>query len=118
MAQSWRRMGEGLAMKIRPQIRYPRSQWLVNPMHSGAYRTWLIERASLTKRLQSKTKHFQVRALNVHASKPYLDEAHLLGLPYHQHALLREVMLMDDQTSLVFAHSVCHTKACEAFGKA
>ena len=104
-------MGEGLAMKIRPQIRYPRAQWLVKPMHSGAYRTWLIERGSLTKRLQSKTKHFQVRALNVHATLPYLDEARLLGLPAHQHALLREVMLMDDQTPIVFAHSVLPYKS-------
>ncbi|MFZ9642833.1 MAG: chorismate--pyruvate lyase family protein [Candidatus Methylopumilus sp.] len=75
-------------------------------MNSGAYRPWLIERGSLTKRLQSKTQAFQVRALAVHHNLPYLDEARLLGLPAYQRSLLREVVLMDAQQPLVFAHSV------------
>ena len=103
-------MGEGV-VKIRPQFAYSRSRWLVTPLKSGAYRPWLVERGSLTKRLQSKTQYFHVRALHVHHHSPYLDEARLLGLPPHQQALLREVMLMDDQIPLVFAHSVLPHKS-------
>ena len=80
-------------------------------MHSGAYRPWLIERGSLTARLQAKTKGFHVQALTVHNHLPCRDEAHLLGLVSHQHALLREVMLMDRQQPLVFAHSVLPHKS-------
>jgi chorismate--pyruvate lyase len=93
-------------VKIRSQSLYQRTRWLAQPMNSGAYRQWLIERGSLTKRLQSKTKRFQVQPLSLHHGLPYLDESALLGLvPYHQ-ALLRDVMLMDDKQPLVFAHSV------------
>ena len=98
-------------MKIRSQSLYPRSRWLAQPMNSGAYRPWLIERGSLTARLQAKTKAFHVRALVVHDDVPSRDEAHLLGLVSHQYALLREVMLMDSQQPLVFAHSVLPHKA-------
>ncbi len=98
-------------MKIRSQSLYQRSRWLAKPMHSGAYRPWLIERGSLTARLQAKTKGFHVQALTVHNDLPCRDEAHLLGLVSHQHALLREVMLMDQQQPLVFAHSVLPHKS-------
>lgn len=80
-------------------------------MSSGAYRPWLIERGSLTARLQAKTKAFHVRALAVHDDVPCRDEAHLLGLIPYQYALLREVMLMDHQRPLVFAHSVLPHKS-------
>jgi len=75
-------------------------------MNSGAYRPWLIERGSLTKRLQAKTRRFRVKPLFVLDGLPYLDESILLGLVPHHQALLRDVILMDDQRPLVFAHSV------------
>jgi chorismate--pyruvate lyase len=93
-------------VKILPLSFYQRARWLAQPMNSGAYRQWLIERGSLTKRLQSKTKRFQVKPLAVHDGLPYLDESVLLGLVPHHQALLRDVMLMDDKQALVFAHSV------------
>jgi chorismate--pyruvate lyase len=93
-------------VKILPLPFYHRARWLAQPMNSGAYRQWLIERSSLTKRLQSKTKRFQVAPLSVHDGLPYLDESALLGLVPHHRALLRDVMLMDDKQALVFAHSV------------
>lgn len=98
-------------MKIKHQPLYQRSRWLKQPMNSGAYRPWLIERGSLTARLQAKTKGFHVQALAVHDDLPCRDEAHLLGLVSHQHALLREVILMDGQQALVFAHSVLPHKS-------
>jgi chorismate--pyruvate lyase len=98
-------------VKILPPSFYPRARWLTQPINSGAYRPWLIERGSLTKRLQSKTRHFRVKPLLVHHGLPYLDESILLGLVPHHQALLRDVMLMDDGQALVFAHSVLPHKS-------
>jgi chorismate--pyruvate lyase len=93
-------------VKILPIPFYQRARWLTKPIKSGTYRPWLIERGSLTKRLQSKTKRFQVKPLAVYDGLPYLDESILLGLVPHRQALLRDVMLMDCHQALVYAHSV------------
>lgn len=93
-------------MKILTPPFYHRARWLAQPINSGGYRKWLIERGSLTKRLQAKTPHFQVSPLSVHDGLPYLDECILLGLVPHRHALLRDVLLMDEKKPLVYAHSV------------
>ena len=68
-------------MKIRTQSLYIRTRWLKQPMQSGAYRTWLIDRGSLTQRLQVKSKHFNVRALILNRAKPQIDEAKILNIP-------------------------------------
>jgi len=93
-------------VKILPLSFYHRARWLLHPTNSGPYRPWLIEHGSLTKRLQAKTSRFQVSPLSVHDGSPHLDEAILLGLLPHRQALLRDVMLLDGQQALVFAHSV------------
>lgn len=80
-------------------------------MNSGAYRHWLIERGSLTKRLQSKTQQFAVRPLLLKNGKPQQDELSDLALVAHQHALLREVLLIGDGLPQVFAHSVLPRKS-------
>ena len=80
-------------------------------MHSGAYRTWLIDSGSLTQRLQAKSKHFNVRALRLNRTKPQIDEAKILKIPQQQSALLREVLLLDQEQPLVFAHSVLPDKS-------
>lgn len=93
-------------MKIRTQSLYIRTRWLKQPMQSGAYRTWLIDPGSLTQRLKAKSQHFNVRALRLNRGKPQIDEANILKIPQQQLALLREVLLLDQQQPLVFAHSV------------
>ena len=98
-------------MKILSLPFYQRARWLAQPMSSGHYRKWLIERSSLTKQLQSKTKGFKVKPLSVHDGLPYLDESVLLGLTPHHQALLRDVILMDHKQALVFAHSVLPHKS-------
>lgn len=98
-------------MKIRTQSLYIRTRWIKQPMHSGAYRTWLIDRGSLTQRLQAKSQHFNVRALRLNRTKPQIDEAKILKIPQHQLALLREVLLLDQEQPLVFAHSVLPDKS-------
>ena len=84
-------------MKIRTQSLYIRTRWLKQPIQSGAYRTWLIDRGSLTQRLQAKSKHFNVRALRLNRGKPQIDEAKILKIPQQQSALLREVLLIEQQ---------------------
>ena len=93
-------------MKVRHQSLSPRARWLKCPINSGAYRPWLLEQGSLTKRLQASSPHFAVRPVLQGRFKPAHDEAYLLGLASYQQHLLREVMLSDGKTPIVFAHSV------------
>lgn len=93
-------------MKVRHQSLSPRARWLKCPINSGAYRPWLLEQGSLTKRLQASSPHFAVRPVLQGRFKPAHDEAYLLGLASYQQHLLREVMLTDGKTPIVFAHSV------------
>ena len=98
-------------MKIRSQPLYPRVRWLNRPMNSGAYRPWLLEKGSLTKRLKAHAKHFAVQPLLQDRCKPAVDEAYLLGLVQYQKDLHREVMLLDGHQALVFARSVLPVKS-------
>lgn len=80
-------------------------------MNSGAYRHWLIDTGSLTKRLQSLDASFYVRPMRHQYAKPQVDEAQLLGMSRRHHALLREVHLYckarhSEAEPVVFAHSV------------
>lgn len=80
-------------------------------MQSEEYRSWLIDRGSLTQRLQSRSKRFNVRTLKLSRAKPQIDEAKILKIPQQQSALLREVLLLDQDLPLVFAHSVLPDKS-------
>lgn len=82
------------------------SQWLKKPVNSGAYRHWLIDGGSLTRRLQRRCADFAVRPLKLHIAKPQADESELLKLASRQKALLREVHLYCAGRPVVFAHSV------------
>jgi chorismate--pyruvate lyase len=83
-----------------------RSQWLKKPINSGRYRDWLIDKGSLTKRLQLRAKDFKVKPIKVLNAKPQIDEAALIGLARHQVGLLREVQLIDELAPVVFARSI------------
>lgn len=80
--------------------------WLKKPMLSGDYHRWLIDKASLTKRLQQRYSDFSVNPVVLAYAKPFYDEAALLAVAAHQHALIREVFLMGASQAVVFAHSV------------
>lgn len=73
---------------------------------SGRYHDWLINRGSLTARLQQRYKQFGVKTVSLKSAKPLIDEAKPLHISSHQLALIREVLLMDGQQAVVFAHSV------------
>jgi len=83
-----------------------RSGWLQKPTNSRAYRPWLIERGSLTRKLQQASKVFAVRPVQFCRCKPLPDEAQQLKLrPWHR-AWVREVYLDCNHKPAVFAHSV------------
>lgn len=81
-------------------------QWRTSAWASGAWRTWLTDHGSLTRRLQAACPAFRVQRLRQRHARPYLDELATLGLRAQRHALVREVLLRCGDTPLVFAHTV------------
>lgn len=88
-----------------------RDRWLRQPVGSLRYRPWLIERGSLTRRLQQHSAVFAVQPLSVASRKPPFPETRLLQSLSRQHTLLRDVMLRCDGSAVVFAHSVLPGRA-------
>ncbi len=80
-------------------------------MNSGAYRHWLIDGGSLTRRLQLRCRDFSVKPIKLQNGKPQFDEALILNLSRRQKALLREVYLCCASRPAVFAHSVLPHKS-------
>lgn len=93
-------------MKTFLQNQYQRAQWLKKPILGGRNHHWLINKGSLTKRLRQRYADFEVKLVSLVYAKPLLDEvAPLKVLPY-KNVLTREVLLIGNQQSVVFAHSV------------
>ena len=88
------------------KIRNLKLDWLKQPIRSEKYQPWLVDTGSLTARLQKRYAHFAVKPVAVKYAKPIQDEAALLNLPAYKTALIREVLLMDNNRAVVFAHSV------------
>ncbi len=80
--------------------------WQKSAWPAGVWRHWLTDRGSLTRRLQSLYSGFGVARLEQRMTAPHLDEVAPLGLYPGHLALVREVLLKNDGTPLVFAHSV------------
>ena len=83
-----------------------REIWLNKPMLVTRLRPWLIDKGSLTASLQQRYSNFSVKPIIVEYSKPIQDEAVLLNQPSYKAALVRDVLLLGDDRSVVFAHSV------------
>lgn len=86
-------------------------RWLRRPMGSGAYKSWLVDGGSLTRRLQRRCLEFAVQRVRVIDAQPKLDEAQLLCTPARRLALLREVRLICAGRPVVFAHSILPHKS-------
>jgi len=69
-------------------------------------RPWLLDRGSLTQRIQQRCVGFSVRGVRLTTGKACRDEAGLVRLKPARYALLREVNLYCGDTPVVFAHSV------------
>lgn len=86
-----------------------------NPARSGwrrglssatlAYRPWLADHGSLTRRLKERCAKFSVRPVRQELGRPLCDERGYLGLRRGEMALVREVYLLCGSTPVVFAHS-------------
>lgn len=70
-------------------------------------RPWLADAGSLTARLKSRFPNLRVRVLKQGWLRAHHDEPRALHLPRPQSRLAtREVLLLDGDTPLVFAHSI------------
>lgn len=94
------------AVKINKISSYSRDRWLRKPFSAQAYHAWLINKGSLTARLQQRYSDFSVKLSTVKYAKPAKGEAGLLHLPIGKTALIREVLLNGGGCPVVFAHSV------------
>lgn len=75
-------------------------------------RAWLLDRRSLTRRLQQHSKNqFSVTVLSQRWQRPRLNEAQALDIPPHQLALVREVILYGGDQPWVYARSVLPQQA-------
>lgn len=72
----------------------------------GRYRPWLLDQASLTRRIQLRCAAFGVRHVYQRHGRAMNAERCQVGLGPHSRALLRDVFLYCGSTPVVFAHSV------------
>ncbi len=93
-------------MKIQKNLSSTRQRWLKKPIQANKLQLWLIDKGSLTARLQQHFSKFAVQPIAVEYDKLTQDEATLLHQPSYQIALIREVLLMGNNQPVVFAHSV------------
>lgn len=73
----------------------------------GPLHQWLLDKGSLTARLQEKSAgHFRVQLLRQFWHTATLSEARLLGIPPRARVLVREVILRGHDQPWVFARSI------------
>lgn len=85
-----------------------KSGWRERPLHdkdSFPFKPWLVDRGSLTERLQAMGP-FSVVVLKQQTAAPTQDEARELSLKREQIAWIREVALVCNGRPVVFAHTV------------
>lgn len=104
-------MCDNSAVKIQKNRPVLRHQWLKKPICAQSLQSWLIDNGSLTARLKLKYADFSVLPISLKNTKALPDEAALLGLELSQHVLNRDVLLMGNKQSVVFAHSVLPTSS-------
>ena len=75
------------------------------PRDAAHIAAWLLDRGSLTARLQARGS-FALSLLYQGLARPTLDEASALGVKHHRLLHVREVALRVDGQALVFAHTV------------
>ena len=93
-------------MKIQPHNSILRASWLRKPFLTTIYRNWLIDKTSLTARLQLRYADFRVQPLFQQNAKLIKDEAALLRLRLSEVSYVREVLLLGKNRPVVYAHSV------------
>jgi chorismate lyase len=93
-------------------MRTPDIFWRSNPVCADArLRPWLVDRGSLTHRIQSRCATFRLNVLSQRMALVRRDEYATIGAPAGARCVVREVSLHCGTRPLVFAHSVVAPRA-------
>jgi chorismate--pyruvate lyase len=86
--------------------------WQPFPVCADArLRHWLLDRSSLTRRIQLRCDLFHVEVLSQRAAAVDRDECAVIGARPGMRCVVREVSLNCGQRPVVFAHSVAELRA-------
>ena len=86
--------------------------WQPLPVCADApLRSWLLDRGSLTLRIQLRCDHFRLDLLSQHIAAVGRGERAILGARAGVQCVVREVSLNCGQHPVVFAHSVVESRA-------
>jgi chorismate--pyruvate lyase len=86
--------------------------WRPLPVCNDArLRRWLLDRGSLTRRIQLRCERFHVEVLSQRIAAIDRDERAIIGVRPGVRCVVREVSLNCDQRPVVFAHSVVEPRA-------
>ncbi len=80
----------------------------------GQMRPWLVDAASLTKKLRAHCVEFRLQCLHQRLSACLKDEAAVLGVAPSSKVWEREVLLQCDGETMIFAHTVVPLSATAA----
>lgn len=69
-------------------------------------KSWLNESESLTQRLRNQFENIRVQVLFEKQETPFLTERRMLNLLEQRYCLVREVILLSNQTPLILARTV------------
>jgi chorismate--pyruvate lyase len=72
--------------------------------------SWLFESESLTQRLRNQFENIHVNVLFEQQQTPFLTEQRILKLAESRYCLVREVILLSNQTPLILARTVIPAK--------
>jgi chorismate--pyruvate lyase len=76
-------------------------------------KSWLNESESLTQRLRNQFENIRVQVLFEKQETPFLTERRILNLPEQRYCLVREVVLLSNQTPLILARTVIPAKTLQ-----
>ncbi len=90
-------------------------KWIVSPTSifknfPSDLKSWLNESQSLTQRLRNQFENIRVKVLFERQETPFLTERQMLNVPEQRYCLVREVVLLSNQTPLILARTVIPTK--------
>ena len=90
------------------------SLWQRRPLGADArLRRWLLDRGSLTQRIQQRSRRFAVELRRSSRGRANRDERGLVGATGRPQCAVREVVLYGDGCAVVFAHSIADARALD-----
>jgi chorismate--pyruvate lyase len=93
-------------------MKTPDALWQSLPVCADArLRRWLLDRGSLTRRIQLRCERFRVDVLSQRLTATGHDECVVIGVRPGVNCVVREVSLYCGQRAVVFAHSVVEPSA-------